>query len=167
MVLELQFLHGIRVQGCSSSTELRSYLFSLSECIHNIIPLWRRACIKLKRFSPSFYLCRLQRESPRAHQLLSMDYSSSMIMTPFNYHEWKSKIGTLLHSKGLYRVYMDLEIEPNYIVEKDKWHNRLDESYGFIFLFISPDLIFHLHGLTTPKQVYWPNLSLSLKFKTS
>ena len=82
-----------------------------------------------------------------------MDSSSVMIMTPFNYHEWKSKIGILLHSKGLYRVYMALEIEPNYIVEKHKWHNRLDESYGFIFLIISPNILFHLYGLTTPKQV--------------
>ena len=61
MLSELQFihgikdfLHGIRAQVCSSSTELRSYLFSLLEHIESLIPLWRRACIKLTRFSPSF-----------------------------------------------------------------------------------------------------------------
>ena len=44
--LELDFLslHGIRVQGCSSSTYLRTYMFSLLECIQSLIPLSRRAC---------------------------------------------------------------------------------------------------------------------------
>ena len=54
MVAELQFLHGIRAQGCSSSTELRSYIFSLSERIQSPIPLWRRALFNLTIFSPSF-----------------------------------------------------------------------------------------------------------------
>ena len=83
-----------------------------------------------------------------------MDYSSAMILNPFNYHEWKSKFGILLHSKGLYRVSMALENEPNSIVDKSKWHNRLDESYGFCFLSISPDILFHIDGLTNPNQVW-------------
>ena len=49
---------------------------------------------------------------------------------------------------------MALENEPNAIVEKPKWHNKLDEAYGFIFLSISLDLIFYLYGLTTPNQVW-------------
>ena len=83
-----------------------------------------------------------------------MDYSSAMIMTPFNYHEWKSKIGILLHSKGLYRVSMALENEPNSVVEKAKWHNRLDEAHGLLCLSIYLDLLFHLDGFTTPNQVW-------------
>ena len=67
-----------------------------------------------------------------------MDSSTTMILTPLNDHEWKSKIGIMLHSKGLYRVSMALENEPNSIVEKAKWNNWLDESYGFIFLSTSP-----------------------------
>ena len=55
-----------------------------------------------------------------------MDYYLSVILTPFNYHEWKSKIVILLHSKGLYRVFMDLENEPNSVVEQAKWYNKLD-----------------------------------------
>ena len=95
-----------------------------------------------------------------------MDSSSAIILIPFNYHEWISKIGILLHSKGLYRVTLSLENEPNYVVEKDKWNNRLDEAYGFLFLSISPYLLFYLDGLTTPNN-YGPNLSLSLEFKMS
>ena len=57
-----------------------------------------------------------------------MDSSSNMILNPFNYHEWKAEIGILLCSKGLYRVPLDLENEHNVVVEKTKWHNRLDEA---------------------------------------
>ena len=46
-----------------------------------------------------------------------MDSSSAIILTPFNYHEWKSKIAILLRSKGLYQAYMDLENEPISVVE--------------------------------------------------
>ena len=56
-----------------------------------------------------------------------------MILNPFNYHEWKYKIGILLHSKGLYRVSMALENEPTSIVEKAKWYNRLDEAYRLVW----------------------------------
>ena len=83
-----------------------------------------------------------------------MDSSSPIILTPFNYHEWKAKIGILLHSKGLYRFYLDLENEPNFVVEKAKWHNWLDESYGLICLSISHDILFHIDGLTNPNQVW-------------
>ena len=47
-----------------------------------------------------------------------------------------------------------MENERNATIEKDKWHNRLAESYGFLFLSIYPDLVFHLDGLTTPNQVW-------------
>ena len=77
-----------------------------------------------------------------------------MILTPFNYHEWKAKIGILLRSNRLYRVSMDLKNEPNSVVEKDKWNNRLDEEYGLLWLSIFLDLLFHLDGLTTPNQVW-------------
>ena len=40
------------------------------------------------------------------------------------------------------------------MIEKAKWHNRLDEAYGLLCLSISTDLLFHLDGLTTPNQVW-------------
>ena len=80
--------------------------------------------------------------------------SSSIILTPFNYHEWKAKIGILLPSKGLYIVTLALENEPNSTLEKDKWNNRLDESYGLIFLYISSHILFDIDVLTTPNQVW-------------
>ena len=88
-----------------------------------------------------------------------MDSTLAIILTSFKYYELKSKIGILLRSKGLYRVTLALENESNAVIEKAKWHNRLDEAYGLLFLSISLNILFHLHGLTTP------NLSLSLKYK--
>ena len=82
-----------------------------------------------------------------------MYYYLAIILTLFNYQELKSKIGILLHSKGLYRVTLALENDPNDVIEKDKWNNRLDEAYGLLCLSIYPGLLFHLDGLTTPNQV--------------
>ena len=78
-----------------------------------------------------------------------MDSPSLITLTPFNYHELKSKIGILLRSRGLYRVTLALENEPNIVIEKAKWNNRLDEAYGLLHLSIYPDILFHLHGFTT------------------
>ena len=83
-----------------------------------------------------------------------MDSYSYIILNPFKYHESKDKIGILLCSKGLYKVTLALENEPNAVIEKAKWHNKLDEAYGFIFLSIYPDIIFHLDGLNTPNKVW-------------
>ena len=49
---------------------------------------------------------------------------------------------------------MALKNGPNAIVEKAKWHNRMDEAYGLLFLLISLDLLFHLDGLSTPNQLW-------------
>ena len=60
--------------------------------------------------------------------------------------------------KGLYRVTMEIEAEPNAAAEKIKWHNRRDEAYGLLCLSISRDLLFHLNGLTSPNEV-WEKLA--------
>ena len=52
------------------------------------------------------------------------------------------------------RVSLSLENDLNVVVEKAKWHNRLDEAYGLLCLSISIDLLFHVDGLTTPNQVW-------------
>ena len=64
----------------------------------------------------------------------------------------------LLRVKGLYRVTMEIEAEPNAAAEKIKWHNMRDEAYGLLCLSISKDLLFHLDGLTSLNEV-WENLT--------
>ena len=59
-----------------------------------------------------------------------------------------------MRAKGLYRVTMETEAEPNAVVEKIKWHNRRYEAYGLLCLSISRDLLFHLDGLKPPNEVW-------------
>ena len=63
-----------------------------------------------------------------------MDQSQKIIWTPFNFFEWKVDMEILLREKGLYRVTMETEVDPNAAAEKIKWHNRRDEAY---FSFVS------------------------------
>ena len=60
----------------------------------------------------------------------------------------------LLREKGLYRVTMDTEVEPNVSTYKIKWHNMREEAYGLLCLIISRDLLFHLDSLTSPNEVW-------------
>ena len=83
-----------------------------------------------------------------------MDQSQNIILTPFNFFEWKVEIEILLRAKGLYRVTMATEAEPNATAEKTKWHNRRDEAYGLLCLSISRDLLFRLDGLKSSNEVW-------------
>ena len=83
-----------------------------------------------------------------------MDQSQRIILTPFNFFEWKSKMEIFLREKGLYRVTMATEVEPKATTEKIKWHNSRDKAYGLLCLSISRDLLFHLDSLTYPNEVW-------------
>ena len=58
-----------------------------------------------------------------------MDQSQKTILTPFNFFEWKAEMEILLRVKGLYRVTMATEAEPNAAAEKIKWHNRSRDDF--------------------------------------
>ena len=73
-----------------------------------------------------------------------MDQSQKIILTPFNFFEWKVGMEILLRAKGLYRVAMATKAKPNAVADKIKWHNRRDGAYGLLCLSISKDLLFHL-----------------------
>ena len=80
------------------------------------------------------------------------------LLTSFNYHQWKDDMEINLRSRGLYRVTMNTEVEPNVAAEKIKYWNKLDEAYGFLYLSISKDLLFHISGLKTPNEI-WNHLT--------
>ena len=86
-----------------------------------------------------------------------MDQTQKIILTPFNFFEWKEEMEILLIEKGIYRVNMVIESEPNAAAKKIKWHNRRDEAYGLLCLSISRDLLFHIDSLKYPNEV-WENL---------
>jgi len=75
-------------------------------------------------------------------------------LTPFNYHQWKGDMEIQLRAKGLYRVTMDTKVEPNHVVDKARYWNKMDEAFGFLFLSISKDLHFHVTGLKNPKEIW-------------
>ena len=80
--------------------------------------------------------------------------SSVDLLTPYNFHSWKGDMEIQLRSKGLYRVTMDTDDEPSSAIEKSRFLNKKDEAFGFLCLSISQDLIFHLAGLKTPKEIW-------------
>ena len=62
----------------------------------------------------------------------------------------------------MYKVTLTLENEPNTVIEKAKWHNRLHEAYGIIFLYNYSDILFHLYVFTTLNQL-WTQLESLFK----
>ena len=56
-----------------------------------------------------------------------------------------------LHNVGFFRITMGRDKELHHPTKKNKFLNRLDESFGFLCTHISWDLLFHLEGLKTPK----------------
>ena len=86
-----------------------------------------------------------------------MDQSEGIILTPFNFFEWKAEMEILLRVKCLYRVTMATEEHPNASAKKIKCHNRRNEAYGLLCLSISRDLLFNLDSLTSPNEV-WENI---------
>ena len=47
---------------------------------------------------------------------------------------------------------MERETEPHHPTEKNKFLNRLDEAFVFLYAHISRDLLFNIEGLNTPNK---------------
>ena len=60
---------------------------------------------------------------------------------------------TVLRNKGLYSVTMGREVKPQQYIEKSKYLNKIYESFGFMCIHISRELLFHLDGLKIPKEL--------------
>ena len=80
--------------------------------------------------------------------------SSVELLTPFNFHSRKGDMEIQLCPRGLYRVTMDTKEEPASVTDKARFLNKKDEAFGFLCLSISLDLLFHLSGLKTPKEIW-------------
>jgi hypothetical protein len=84
----------------------------------------------------------------------SMFYSPTILLTPHNYLEWNPKILLLLRSRGLYKITMEIEVEPDSTDEKNDFLNRQDMAIGCILWFISPEII---HQVYDDSQGSTPN----------
>ena len=56
-------------------------------------------------------------------------------------------------------VTMGTKVEPNSVVEKEKYFNRMDQAYVILCFSISPDLLFHVEDFSTPNKV-WTKLDV-------
>ena len=54
---------------------------------------------------------------------------------------------------------MDTEEELGSIIDKSRFMNKKDEAFRFLCLSISWDLLFHVSGLKTPKEI-WDKLEI-------
>ena len=79
--------------------------------------------------------------------------ATHIMLTPFNFFDWKVEMVIQLRAKGLYIVTMGTKVEPNSAVEKAKYFNKLDQEYGLLCLSLSREILFHLDSLTSPKEV--------------
>ena len=63
-----------------------------------------------------------------------------------------------LHARGLYRVTMDTDEDPTHVIDKARFLNEKDEAFSLLCLSISKDILFHLSGLKTLKEI-WDQLA--------
>jgi hypothetical protein len=83
-----------------------------------------------------------------------MDYSSTILLTPHNYFEWKLKIMHQLRCRGLYQITMATEVEPTSAIEKNMYLNCMDEAYDLLCVSMSPEIMFHIEACTTPDEIW-------------
>ena len=114
-----------------------------------LISTWYLSLFSLN-FLLSYFYFMIDHHSPReciqsTQRVVAeeMDQSHHIILTPFNYFEWKEQMDILVRIKGLYRVTMETEIEPNETSENIKSYNRRDEDYGLLCL-IFPETFFSI-----------------------
>jgi hypothetical protein len=83
-----------------------------------------------------------------------MDYSPEILLMPHKYLEWKTKILLMLRCRGLYQITMEMEVESDFVDEKNDFLNRQDMDIGCILYFISPRI---LHQVYHDSQEFTPN----------
>ena len=83
-------------------------------------------------------------------------------LTPFNYMDWRGDTKIVLRNNGMYMGTMGKEVKPQQDLEKSKYLNKLDESFGFMCIYIYTERLF-LDGLKTPREVWFSIESLFKK----
>ena len=96
-----------------------------------------------------------------------MDYSPSILLTPYNYLEWKPEILILLKSRGLYQITMAMEVDPDSTDEKNDFLNRQDMAIGCICMSVSLELFHQVYEESqesTPNEL-WTRLEVLFRNK--
>ena len=79
--------------------------------------------------------------------------ATHIMQNPFNLFNWKVEMVIQLRAKGIYRVTMGTEVEPNFVVEKAQYFNKLDEVFGLLCLSILREILFHIDSLITSNEL--------------
>jgi hypothetical protein len=88
-----------------------------------------------------------------------MESTHTILLTPYNYVDWKPRILHQLKNQGLYRLTMETKVEPDSPEEKNDFLNRQDMALGCICLSISPKIQYHVESLSTPDEL-WTRLEV-------
>ena len=81
---------------------------------------------------------------------------------PHNYLEWKPKIFLQIRCIGLYQITMEMEVEPDFVDEKNDFINRQDLAIGCVLYFISPEILPQVYDdsqESTPNEL-WTRLEV-------
>ena len=108
----------------------------------------------LKRFFAGAYIAFERFDWSTYNVMENSSAHTPRILTAFNYIDWRVDMQMALRNKGLFRMTMGREDEPQQYVEKSKFLNRLDEAFDFMCIHISRDILFHLEGLITTKEAW-------------
>lgn len=80
------------------------------------------------------------------------------LLTPHNYHTWKSLMTRLLQSKGLWSCLDVMQLVLQRPFKVMQYKKKMDEAMGLISLQVSGSLLFHLNGCNTPLAM-WTKLN--------
>ena len=83
-----------------------------------------------------------------------MEFPTSVILTSYNYYEWKLMILLHIRSKGLYQKFMGIEMEPMSEDEKFDWLNRFDMAYGRLCLSVLHDILYQIIDIELPHEIW-------------
>jgi hypothetical protein len=83
-----------------------------------------------------------------------MESTQVILLTPYNYFDWKPRILHQLRNQGLYRLTMATEAEPTSTIEKSKYFNHMDEAHSLLCMSVSLDLWFHIDACTTLNGIW-------------
>ena len=90
---------------------------------------------------------------------MSSQNPEPQILTNSNFIDWRIDMQMALYKHGYHMIIHGWDPEPLHPVERNKFLNHCDEAFGYLCIYISRDLLFHLEGFRTPRES-WEKLDI-------
>ena len=81
-------------------------------------------------------------------------YLNPRILTALKYLDWREDMQISLCNKGLHMMTMGRAVKPQQYIGKSKHLDMLNEAFGYMCIHISREMLLHLDGLKTSKEVW-------------